>query len=105
LAYELTQQFVAMLKERNGSCLQNWMRRTEHSGLPALKGFARGLRRDSAAVAAVFSSPWRKAASGGANYAAQVAQTSNVRQSQVRFAAPPGAPCRLIRACLHHAQR
>ena len=58
LAYELTQEFVAMLKERNGSCLQDWMRRTEHSGPPALKGFARGLRRDYAAVAAAFCSPW-----------------------------------------------
>ena len=58
LAYELTQEFVAMLKERKESCLQDWMRRTEHSGLPALKGFTRGLRRDYAAVAAAFCSPW-----------------------------------------------
>jgi transposase len=57
-AYELTQEFVAMLKERKGSCLQDWLRRAEHSGLAALKGFARGLRRDDAAVAAAFSSPW-----------------------------------------------
>jgi transposase len=57
-AYALTQEFVAMLKEREGSCLQDWMRRAELSGLPALKGFARGLRRDAAAVAAAFSSPW-----------------------------------------------
>jgi transposase len=57
-AYELTQEFVAMIKERKGSCLQDWMRRAEHSGLPALKGFARGLRRDYAAVAAALSSPW-----------------------------------------------
>ena len=58
LAYELTQEFVAMLKERQGSCLQDWLKRTEHSGLPALKAFARGLRRDYAAVAAALSSPW-----------------------------------------------
>ena len=57
-AYDLTQEFVAMLKERKGSGLQDWMRHVEHSGLPALKGFARGLRRDYTAVAAAFSSPW-----------------------------------------------
>jgi transposase len=57
-AYELTQELVAMLKERKGSSLQDWMRHVEHSGLPALKGFARGLQRDYVAVAAAFSSPW-----------------------------------------------
>src|SRR5262249_34067996 len=57
MAYELTQEFVAMVKERQVSCLQDWMQRVEHSGLSALKGFARGLRRDYAAVAAALSSP------------------------------------------------
>lgn len=47
-----------MIKERKESCLQDWLKRTEHSGLPALKGFARGLRRDYAAVAAALSSSW-----------------------------------------------
>ena len=58
VAYELTQEFVAMIKERKESCLQDWLKRTEHSGLAALKGFARGLRRDYAAVSAALSSPW-----------------------------------------------
>jgi transposase len=57
-AYELTQEFVTMIKERKVSCLQDWMQRAEQSGLPALKGFARGLRLDNAAVAAALSSPW-----------------------------------------------
>jgi transposase len=57
-AYELTQAFVTMIKERKGSCLQDWMRHAEHSGPPALKGFARGLRRDSAAVTAALCLPW-----------------------------------------------
>jgi hypothetical protein len=100
-----TQQFIAMLKERKVSCLEGWFTRAEQSGLAALKGFARGLRRDYVAVEASLSSPWRRAAGGGANYAAQAAQTSLVWQSQVRSAAPPGAACRLMRASLHHAQR
>jgi len=58
LAYELTQDFIAMIKERKVSCLQDWMNRAEHSGVAALKGFARGLHRDYAAVAAALSSPW-----------------------------------------------
>jgi len=58
LAYELTQEFVAMIKERKVSCLEGWLKRAEQSGLAALKGFARGLRRDYAAVSAALSSPW-----------------------------------------------
>lgn len=58
LAYELTQEFVVMLKERKVSCLESWLKRTEQSGLPALKGFVRGLRRDYGAVSAALSSPW-----------------------------------------------
>jgi transposase len=57
-AYELTQQFVAMIKERKVSCLQNWMQCAEHSEIAALKGFAKGLRRDYAAVSAALSSAW-----------------------------------------------
>jgi transposase len=58
LAYELTQEFVGMLKERKVSCLEGWLNRTEQSGLAGLKGFARGLRRDEAAVSAALSSTW-----------------------------------------------
>jgi transposase len=58
MAYELTQEFVKMVKERKKDCLEAWMKRAQQSGLPALKGFARGLRRDYAAVEASLSSPW-----------------------------------------------
>jgi transposase len=58
LAYELTQEFVTMIKEHKVSCLPDWMQRAEDSGLAALKGFARGLHRDYAAVSAALSSPW-----------------------------------------------
>ena len=58
MAYVLTQDFVKMIKERKGDCLDGWMKRAEQSGLPALKGLARGLRQDYAAVEAALSSPW-----------------------------------------------
>src|SRR5947207_3359933 len=47
-------------------------------------------------------------ASRGADYAAQAAQTPNVRQSQVRFAAPPCAACSLtgwITVCGNNSTR
>lgn len=44
-------------------------------------------------------------ASRGADHAAQAPEAPHVRQSEVRFAPSTGAPCRLIRACLHGVQR
>jgi hypothetical protein len=58
MAYELTQEFVKMVKERKKDCLEAWMKRAQQSGLPALKGFARGLCRDYSAVSAALSSAW-----------------------------------------------
>ena len=58
LAYALTQQFIALIKERQVFGLEGWLTHAEHSGLAALKGFARGVRRDYAAVEAALSSPW-----------------------------------------------
>jgi transposase len=57
-AYELTQVFVSMIKERKVDCLQDWMECAERSELPAFKGEALGLRRDYSAVEAALSSVW-----------------------------------------------
>ena len=48
-----------MLSERRGKDLDVWLVQAEHSGIAELKSFAQGLRRDSAAVRATFSSRWR----------------------------------------------
>jgi transposase len=55
-AYQLVSGFVAMLAERRAEDLEGWLRQAAHSHLPELKRFARGLRRDEAAVRAAFSS-------------------------------------------------
>ncbi len=55
-AYVLVSGFVAMLAERRVEDLESWLRQAAHSQLPELKRFARGLRRDEAAVRAAFSS-------------------------------------------------
>ena len=57
-ALALSQEFVQLLQERQVSGLEGWLQRAEASGLPTLKGFAQGLRRDYAAVAAAFSLEW-----------------------------------------------
>lgn len=55
-ASQLVSAFVAMLAERRAEDLEGWLRQAAHSHLPELKRFARGLRRDEAAVRAAFSS-------------------------------------------------
>lgn len=55
-AYQLVSAFVTMLAERRAADLEGWLRQATHSQLPELKRFARGLRRDEAAVRAALSS-------------------------------------------------
>ena len=55
-AYQLVSTFVRMLAERRGEDLECWLRQATHSQLPEIKRFARGVRRDEAAVRAAFSS-------------------------------------------------
>jgi transposase len=57
-AYRLTQTFLAMVRERRGRDLEAWITAATDSGLDALARFARGLRKDLAAVTAGLTLPW-----------------------------------------------
>jgi transposase len=57
-AYQLSQAFVLMLAERRDKDLDAWLGQAEHCGIAELKSFAKGIRRDYAAVRAAFSSRW-----------------------------------------------
>jgi transposase len=57
-AYNLTQTFVTMLAEHRESGLDDWLTQAEHCGIKELKSFAKGIRRDYAAVRATFTSQW-----------------------------------------------
>jgi transposase len=57
-AGELTQGFIALVRERNHHALDAWVQQAEQSELPELRGFAVGLRRDWAAVSAGLELPW-----------------------------------------------
>jgi hypothetical protein len=105
LAYELSQEFVAMIKERKVSFLQDWMNRAHPSGLAALP---RICQRPTAGLCGRRSRPLvplESGASGGADYAAQAAQTANVRPSQVRFASAARVTCSLISFIGSHHQQ
>ncbi|WP_444542388.1 ISL3 family transposase [Dictyobacter formicarum] len=54
-AYELSQQFVSMVRLRQGTHLDVWLQRTKEYGPRELISFASGIRRDYAAVQAGLS--------------------------------------------------
>jgi transposase len=57
-AYQLSQAFVSMLAEHRAQDLDDWLLQAKQSTIRELKSFARGIRRDYAAVKAAFSSKW-----------------------------------------------
>jgi transposase len=56
--YRLTQDFVRLLHERQGTALEAWVVEVTTSGLPHLRAFAAGLRQDWAAVQAGLTLSW-----------------------------------------------
>jgi transposase len=57
-AYQLSQTFLAIVRERRGDELEAWMTEAMKSGSEALARFAQGLREDLAAVNAGLTLPW-----------------------------------------------
>jgi transposase len=64
-ASELSQGFLAIVRERRGADLESWMAETINSGLEALARFARGLREDLAAVTAGLTLEWSNGVTEG----------------------------------------
>jgi len=64
-AYELSQAFLAIVRERRGADLESWMAETINSGLEVLARFARGLREDLAAVTAGLTLEWSNGVTEG----------------------------------------
>jgi transposase len=56
--YELAQAFVTMLTQQKAEVFEGWVQRVEQSGIASLKGLAKGLERDAAAVTAALTLPW-----------------------------------------------
>jgi transposase len=57
-AYELSQDFLGMLKERRAHELKDWIRAAKSSHVTELKSFAKSVQQDYAAVYAACSLPW-----------------------------------------------
>ena len=54
----LSESFVAMVRERKEPSLSDWLTSAEPSGLKTFVNFAKGLKRDEAAIRAALSLPW-----------------------------------------------
>jgi transposase len=57
-AYPLAQQFGRMVREREAAAFVPWLDAASESGVPELKSFAAGLRRDQPAVEAALTLEW-----------------------------------------------
>jgi transposase len=58
VAYDLTERFTALIRERQAEVLDDWLDAASHSGFAELARFATGLVRDKAAVVAAASLPY-----------------------------------------------
>jgi len=56
-AYRLTQDFLQMLRKREGERLESWLTQVHESDLPELESFAHGVEQDQAAVQAGLTLP------------------------------------------------
>jgi transposase len=57
-AVALAQDFAGLVRQRQPSQLESWLRRAATSALPPFRRFAKGLRADMAAVQAAVTLPW-----------------------------------------------
>ncbi|MDQ6661833.1 MAG: hypothetical protein M3Z24_12825 [Chloroflexota bacterium] len=53
--YTLAQEFVTMVTQQNADVFEGWLQRAEQSSIVPLKGVAKGLRQDYAAVRAALT--------------------------------------------------
>jgi len=58
--YQLGQDFVQMVKQRQARRLDPWLAQAHQSSSVELRGFASGIKRDYAAVKAALSLPWNQ---------------------------------------------
>lgn len=58
MAERLAQGFRNLVRDRNADGLEAWLNTSQESGIPELKGFAAGVKRDRDAVRAGIEQPW-----------------------------------------------
>ncbi len=80
-----------MVRERQSGALDDWLARTETSGVRALRSFAGGIRRDYAAVKAALSLPYSNGQVEGQITRLKLIKRAMVRRVTHRSIAPAGS--------------
>jgi transposase len=57
-ACELAQAFAQMIRKRNASALESWLEEAARSGVPELRTFATGIKRDKDSILAALTYEW-----------------------------------------------
>lgn len=65
VACELAQAFVRMIRARSASTLEPWLKAAHESGVPELRTFATGVRRDQTAILAALTYEWSQGVTEG----------------------------------------
>ncbi len=58
ILYDLTQGFATVFREKKSESLKTWLDQARGTGLPEIRHFCDGLRRDEKAVTAAVLLPW-----------------------------------------------
>ena len=65
IIYQLVQEFLQMVRKRDGKELENWLKSVHACPIPELRRFARGIERDKAAVLAGLTLPYNNGQTEG----------------------------------------
>ncbi|MER6173119.1 hypothetical protein [Streptosporangium sp. NPDC001681] len=93
-------EFAAILTQRRGHDLDDWISTVRADDLLALHSFALGLEKDQQAVIAGLTLPYGNGPMEGTQHQGQAAETSDVRPSRLRPAAAAD-PAFLSTHCHH----
>ena len=67
-ACEWAQAFAQMIRTRNASALESWLEGASASGVPELRTFAAGIKRDKASILAALTYEWSQGQVEGAPF-------------------------------------
>jgi transposase len=80
-AYALSQDFLAMVRERRGDDLAAWMAEATQSGSEELTRFARGLQADLAAITAGLTLAWSNGVTEGQMHRLKLVKRQGYRRA------------------------
>jgi transposase len=92
-AYQLIQDFLVMVRKREGKRLDAWLERVTESGLPELQSFAAGVEKDKEAVRAGLTWWINNGMVARPRDQIETYQTNDVRQSSISPPSPTGVAC------------